>query len=64
MSKKQKIKENIMVGSKTRDVVKSQGLNMSGDFVEALSSKSHDLIEQAAERAKANGRKTIRPSDL
>lgn len=65
MAKKQEeVKEVIVVGSKTKDAVKSHDLNMSGDFLEALSNKTRGLIDAAAERAKANGRKTLRPTDL
>lgn len=63
--KKQKPpKDMIMVGSKTREVIKSSGCNMASDFVDALSDKSHSLIADAVERAKANGRKTVRATDL
>jgi histone H3/H4 len=62
MAKKQQ--EVIVVGSKTRDVVKGSGMNMSGDFAQALSDKTRELIGNATRRAKDNGRKTVRASDL
>ncbi|MCD6576114.1 MAG: NFYB/HAP3 family transcription factor subunit [Nanoarchaeota archaeon] len=54
----------LVVGSKVKDYVKSKGLNSSGDLVEALSKKVERLLNEAAERTKANGRKTMRPEDL
>lgn len=38
--------------------------NVSGDFYEELSKEAKKLIEKAAERAEANGRKTIKVRDL
>ena len=61
---KQEVKEVIVVGSKTRDVVKESEMNMAGDFLQALSDKNRDLIADAVRRAKDNGRKTVRASDL
>lgn len=63
MAKKQ-AKEVIMIGSKTRDAIKAHGCNMAGDFVEGLSNRAHELVEDAVARAKANNRKTVRASDL
>lgn len=64
MAKKQPIQEVIVVGSKTKEVVKEHGLATAGDFAQALSDKTRGLISDAAGRAKSNGRKTIRASDL
>jgi len=54
----------LVVQSKVREVVKNADVNMSGDFVDALSKKVEEMIKQAINRAKANGRKTIRGYDL
>jgi len=65
MSKKNaKVQEVIVVGSKTREVVKESDMNMAGDFIQALSDKNRELIADATRRAKDNGRKTVRASDL
>ncbi|OYT43744.1 MAG: DUF1931 domain-containing protein [Candidatus Aenigmarchaeota archaeon ex4484_56] len=56
--------EMLVVQSKVKDVVKEEDMNMSGDFAEALSTKVEKLIKDAIERAKANGRKTLRGYDL
>ncbi len=59
-----KSKEILIVGSKMKDVVKSAGCMSSGDLVEALSAKVHDMLSAATARAKGNGRSTVRPYDL
>jgi len=64
MAKKQEVKEVIIVGSKTKDIVKSLDCNTAGDFIEALSDRAHEMVHAAVERAKANGRKTVRATDL
>jgi hypothetical protein len=57
-------KEILIVGSKMKDVVKAAGCMSSGDLIEALSDKVHELIANATARAKGNGRSTVRPYDL
>ena len=39
-------------------------VNVAGDFSEALDKKVEQLIKDAIERAKANGRRTIMAKDL
>ena len=41
-----------------------KGMRASGDFLEALDKHLADELEKAVARAKANGRKTLRPEDL
>ena len=57
-------KEILIVGSKMKDVVKAAGCMSSGDLIEALSDKVHEILSEASRRAKDNGRSTIRPYDL
>lgn len=64
MADKKKEREVVVVGSKIKDVVKAAGCQSSGDLVEAVSEKVHDLVAAAVERAKQNGRATVRPYDL
>ncbi|MBW2993596.1 NFYB/HAP3 family transcription factor subunit [Candidatus Woesearchaeota archaeon] len=40
------------------------GYNVAGDVPEALNKKVEELVKKAAERAEANGRKTIMAKDL
>ncbi len=56
--------EILIVGSKMKDVVKAAGCMSSGDLIEALSEKVHEILANATARAKGNGRSTVRPYDL
>jgi len=38
--------------------------NVASDFYDALDEKVEDLLDDAAGRAEANGRKTVQPRDL
>lgn len=64
MAEQQQQREVVVVGSKLKDAVKALGCQSSGDLVEAVSEKVHDMIAAAVERAKQNGRATVRPYDL
>lgn len=57
-----KMAELLVVKAKIKDY--TEGMNVSGDFAEALSSKVERLIKDAVERAKANGRKTVQARDV
>ena len=61
---KGKSREVLVVGSKMKDVVKDAGCQSSGDLIAAVSDKVHDILKAAVERAKSNGRATVRPYDL
>ena len=39
-------------------------LNVSGSFADALSEEVLKMVKKAEERAKANGRKTLKPCDI
>ncbi|MBS3151453.1 DUF1931 domain-containing protein [Candidatus Woesearchaeota archaeon] len=54
--------DTIVVRSRIKE--HAQGCNVSGDFAEALSRDVVGLIKKAAERAKANNRKTVSSRDL
>lgn len=64
MAKKSKQREIVVVASKVKEAVKDAGCQSSGDLVDAISDKVHDILEAAVERAKHNGRATVRPYDL
>jgi histone H3/H4 len=57
-------KEMLLVGSKTKATLKSMKVNVSGDALDALNQVVHWHISQAANRAAANGRKTVRGHDF
>lgn len=52
----------VVVRSKIKE--HGDGLNVAGDFAEALNDKVVELIKDAARRAKENKRGTLKPRDL
>jgi hypothetical protein len=56
--------EPIIVNSKAKAILKKYGCNTSGDGLDGLNGWAHWLLDQAAKRAKANGRKTVRAYDF
>ena len=54
----------LVVGSKVKEAIKAAGCNTAGDAVDTLSAKVAGMVNAAAERAKANGRKTVRGVDF
>jgi hypothetical protein len=59
-----KAAEMLLVGSKTKVALKKYGVNVAGDALDGLNGIVYWYIEQAAKRAKANGRKTVRSHDF
>ncbi len=53
---------DLIVKSKIKEAV--SGLNVSSEVAEALNKKVKDMLKEAAERAKANGRRTLQARDL
>ena len=56
--------EMLLVGSKTKEALKNHGVNVAGDALEGLNGVVHWYVDQAAQRAAANGRKTVRAHDF
>ena len=56
--------EMLIVGSKVKAMLKEAGCNTGGDALDGLNTWMHWLIEQATNRAGANGRKTVRAHDF
>src|SRR3954468_19748190 len=56
--------ETLVIASKAKGVLKKAGCNTAGDAFTALNGYLYWLLEQAAKRAKANGRKTVRKHDF
>ncbi|MFH0715134.1 MAG: hypothetical protein V1847_05180 [Candidatus Diapherotrites archaeon] len=56
--------ELFVVTSKVKEAISKSDMNCAGDAAEALSAKVEWKIKRAVERAKANGRKTVRPEDF
>ena len=55
---------NVVVGSKVKEAIKGTGYRCSGDLVDALNAKVHDMLSGAVARCAANNRGTVRPQDL
>ena len=56
--------ETLVVASKVKAALREQDVNVGEGSVEALNGLVQWYIVQAAMRAKANGRKTVRPHDF
>ena len=63
MAKKKEV-EMLIVGSKAKAALKEHDVNVASDALEGLNMVVHWYIEQAAHRAAANGRKTVRNHDF
>ncbi len=58
-------KKMIVVKSKVRELIKELGdYKVGGDLFDALDKLVEGIVKKAAERAKANGRKTVSARDL
>ena len=53
-----------VVASKLKELVKKYGMMSSGDLSDAVSASLEASVAKAWDRAKANGRKTVRSEDL
>jgi len=56
--------EPLIIASKAKAILKKAGCNTASDGLDGLNGWAHWLLEQAAKRAKANGRKTVRAHDF
>ena len=54
----------LLIGSKTKEALKANEVNVAGNALDGLNCVVHWYIQQAAARAKANGRKTVRADDF
>ena len=59
-----KPKEMMLVQSKVKDYIRAKELNCASDLLEQLNDYVAWMLDRAAERAQANGRKTARASDV
>lgn len=57
-------KEILIVQSKVKDVIKKKNFQCSAEAIEAFSAQLEDSINKAMNRAKANGRKTVKAQDV
>lgn len=56
--------ESLVVTSKAKAVLKKYKMNVAGDAMEGLNGLIYWYLDQAAKRAKNNGRKTVRKHDF
>ena len=56
--------EMLLVGSKTKEALKSTGLNVSSEALERLNEIVHAMVKEAQERCVNNGRKTVKATDF
>lgn len=63
-ARKKQQQEVLLVGSKVKQAIRDAGCNTGGDAIDGLNTWVHWLIDQATERASANGRKTVRAHDF
>jgi histone H3/H4 len=56
--------EPLVIASKAKAILKKAGCNTSGDALDGLNGIVYYYLDQAAKRAKANGRKTVRVHDF
>ncbi len=57
-------RETLIVASKTKAFIKSQGCMVSADALDELNNKIYALIEGAVKRTKENKRSTLRAHDF
>jgi hypothetical protein len=53
-----------VVASKAKEFLKGQDCNVASDALTGLNAICEWYLQQASARAKANGRKTVRPHDF
>ena len=56
--------QTYVYASRVKEYAKSLGMRFSGDAMAAVNMYMEEMIKKAADRAKANGRKTIQKQDL
>ncbi len=59
-----KSRDVLVVASKVKNYIRSQGMMCSSDAVQAMSENIYGCLDRAIERAQANRRSTIKPQDL
>lgn len=56
--------EMLVVGSKVKAYIKSKGCHTSGDALEGLNKKVHEILDAATARCQGNKRSTVKPQDM
>jgi histone H3/H4 len=63
-TKKKSQREMLLVSSKVKGALREHGVNVSSEVTDALNDVVYWYIDQAAKRAEANKRKTVRAYDF
>ena len=63
-TKRKSATEMLLVGSKVKAAIRAHNMNVAADAAGALNDVVHWYVAQAATRAAANGRKTVRGHDF
>ena len=61
---KKSASEVLIVQSKFKEALKAHGLNVAADAMDGANNMLQWYVQQAAARAEANGRKTVRAHDF
>lgn len=57
-------RDTLVVASKVKAYIKGKKMNTSADAINRLSEQVYMMIDNATNRTKANGRKTIKEQDI
>lgn len=53
-----------VIDSHVRETLNDRNMRLAGDTTDTLNLAVHEILNRAIIRAKANGRKTVEPTDL
>jgi histone H3/H4 len=56
--------QTYVYASRVKDLAKQMGMRVSGEAMMVVNDHLEEMLKKAAERAKANGRKTIQKQDF
>jgi histone H3/H4 len=62
--KSKKGRDVLVVASKIKSYMHAKKMNTSADAIACLSERVYSLLDDAVDRSKANGRKTIKSQDI
>ena len=54
----------LVVASRIKEAARDADIRVAGDFAEAFNTEANQVLARAIDRAKSNGRATLRPGDL
>jgi histone H3/H4 len=57
-------RDTLVVASKVKAYIKGKKMNTSAEAINTLSDQVYTMIDNAATRSKANGRKTVKGQDI